>query len=80
MDLALNNLQRLICHKTPTNQPTNQLNQKQDGYSNSNMIYWELYEKFKFDNYIKWYVHKPESVLKNKTHNILWDFEIQTIP
>ena len=24
MDLALNNLQRLICHKTqPTNQPTN---------------------------------------------------------
>ena len=28
MDLALNNLQRLICHKTqPTNQPTNQPNQ-----------------------------------------------------
>ena len=26
MDLALNNLQRLICHKTQqTNQPTNQL-------------------------------------------------------
>ena len=24
MDLALNNLQRLICHKTQTNQPTNQ--------------------------------------------------------
>ena len=24
MDLALNNLQRLICHKNPTNQPTNQ--------------------------------------------------------
>ena len=25
MDLALNNLQRLICHKSqPTNQPTNQ--------------------------------------------------------
>ena len=25
MDLALNNLQRLLCHKTqPTNQPTNQ--------------------------------------------------------
>ena len=23
MDLALNNLQRLICHKNPTNQPTN---------------------------------------------------------
>ena len=26
MDLALNNLQRLICHKNqPTNQPTNQV-------------------------------------------------------
>ena len=24
MDLALNNPQRLICHKNPTNQPTNQ--------------------------------------------------------
>ena len=24
MDLALNNVQRLICHKNPTNQPTNQ--------------------------------------------------------
>ena len=24
MHLALNNLQNLICHKTPTNQPTNQ--------------------------------------------------------
>ena len=23
MDLALNNLQRLICHKTPTNKPRN---------------------------------------------------------
>ena len=25
MDLALNNQQRLICHKKPTNQPTNQV-------------------------------------------------------
>ena len=24
-DLSLNNLQKLICHKNPTNQPTNQL-------------------------------------------------------
>ena len=29
MDLALNNFQRLICHKTqPTNQPTNQPTKK----------------------------------------------------
>ena len=23
-------------------------------------------------------MHKPESVLKNETHKILWDFEIKT--
>ena len=23
-------------------------------------------------------MHKPESVLENKTHKLLWDFEIQT--
>ena len=23
-------------------------------------------------------MHKPESVLENETHKILWDFEIQT--
>ena len=23
-------------------------------------------------------MHKPESILENKTHKILWDFEIQT--
>ena len=25
-----------------------------------------------------WYMHKPESVLENETHKLLWDFEIQT--
>ena len=30
MDLVLNNIQRLICHKNPTNQPTNQPNQTKD--------------------------------------------------
>ena len=29
-------------------------------------------------NHTKWYTHKPESVLENETHKILWDFEIQT--
>ena len=29
---------------------------------------------------IIWYKHKPESVLENDTHKILWDFEIQTDP
>ena len=26
----------------------------------------------------KWYMHKPETVLKNETPKIHWDFEIQT--
>ena len=34
-------------------------------------------KKLKFDHMNKWYMHNPESVLENETHNILWDFEIQ---
>ena len=37
-----------------------------------------MWHWFKFDNADKWYMHKPESVQKNQTHKILWDFEIQT--
>ena len=42
------------------------------------VIYWKLCNKFKFDHNTKWYIHKPESVLENETHKILWDFKIQT--
>ena len=38
----------------------------------------ELCKKFKFDKTSKWHLHKLESVLKNETQKILWDFEIQT--
>ena len=41
-------------------------------------IHWELCKKFKFDHTNKWNMHNPESVLKNETHKVLWDFEIQT--
>ena len=41
-------------------------------------IHWELCKKFQFDHTKKWYMHNPESVLKNETYKILWDFEIQT--
>ena len=27
----------------------------------------------------KWYIHKPESVLENATHEIIWDFRIENI-
>ena len=41
-------------------------------------IYWELFKKMKFDHTKKWYMYNSESVLENKTHKLLWDFEIQT--
>ena len=57
MDLALNNLQRLICYKTqPTNQPTNQLiftNGKKDS---DNKIYFHtifLKESFLFKSFVE---------------------------
>ena len=31
----------------------------------------------KFDHTTKWLIHKPESVLENEVHKILWDFYIQ---
>ena len=29
------------------------------------VIHWELYKKFKFDQMKKWYMHNPESILEN---------------
>ena len=37
------------------------------------MIHWELCLWLKFDH-----ADKPESILENETHKIVWDFEIQT--
>ena len=42
------------------------------------VIHWELCKKLKFDHIANWYMHKLESILENKTRNILRDFEIQT--
>ena len=42
------------------------------------VIRWKVCKKLKFDHTTKWYVHKPESALKNETHKIFMDFEIQT--
>ena len=42
------------------------------------LINWEMCLKFKFDHTNKWYMHKPAPVLKNDTHKLLWDFNIQT--
>ena len=32
-----------------------------------NVINWDLCKKLKFDHTIKWYMHKPESILENET-------------
>ena len=40
------------------------------------VIYWELCKK-KIDDLNKWYMHNPESVLVNMTHELLRDFETQ---
>ena len=39
-------------------------------------VYWELCKRLEFDHTAKWYMHKSESVQKNKTHKIFWEFEI----
>ena len=41
------------------------------------MIQSEVFKRFKFDHTTKWYIQKPESVLKNKKHKILSNFEIK---
>ena len=35
------------------------------------MILWDLWKKFRFDHTNKLYMHNPESVLENETHEIL---------
>ena len=42
------------------------------------VIHLELCKKFKFDHTNRWYMHNPESILENETHNLLWDLRIQT--
>ena len=41
-------------------------------------IHRQLCKKLRFDNPTIWYMYKLEPILKNKTHNIFWDFDIQT--
>ena len=43
-----------------------------------NVNHWEMCKKFKFDHTNKWCMHNPTSVLKNDTHKLLWDRDIQT--
>ena len=42
------------------------------------VIHWELWEKLKFGQTNKGYMHNPTSVLDNDMHKLLLDFVIQT--
>ena len=43
------------------------------------VIHWEMCKKCKFDHANKWYMHNnPAPVLKDDTHKLLPDFDIQT--
>ena len=42
------------------------------------VIHREMCKNFKFDHANKWYMHNPTPVLENYTHQVLWDFHIQT--
>ena len=42
------------------------------------VIHWEMCKKFKFDHTNKWYMKNPAPVLEYDTHELLWDFNIQT--
>ena len=42
------------------------------------VIHKEFSQKFKIDQMNKWYMHNLESILKNETHKVPRDFEIQT--
>ena len=42
------------------------------------VIHWEMCKKLKFDHKNKWYKHKATSVQENYTHELIWEFDIQT--
>ena len=44
------------------------------------MVFGELGKRFKFDYTTKWCMYKPESVLENEVHKILWDSVILKHP
>ena len=41
------------------------------------VIHLELSKKFNFDRRNEWYMYNP-ALLENETHNLHWDFKIET--
>ena len=42
------------------------------------VIHKKMCRKFQFNHTNKWYMHNPAPVLENDSHELLWDFNIQT--
>ena len=42
------------------------------------VLHWKLCQKWGFNKAEKWYIQKPQKVLKSDIRKILWDFPIQT--
>ncbi|XP_047475423.1 uncharacterized protein LOC125029527 [Penaeus chinensis] len=51
---------------------------KQRHDSIARIVHLELCQKFELVGEVKWYNHRPESVMENDRVKILWDFNIQT--
>ena len=41
------------------------------------VLHWKLCQKWGFNKAEKWYIQKPQKVLKFDIRKILWDFPIQ---
>ena len=42
------------------------------------LIHWEPCKQLKLNHTTKWDTHNPEFILEKETHEIHWDFKIQT--
>ena len=42
------------------------------------VIHWKMCWKFQFNHTNKWQIHNPAPVLENDSHELRWDFNIQT--
>ena len=51
---------------------------KQRHHNTARIVHLEVCQKFGLVDKVKWYNHKPASVVENDRVKILWDFNIQT--
>ena len=67
-----------ITHMISESKKLTQKNYKQRHDNTARIVHLELCQKFGLVGEVKWYNHKPASVVDNDRVKILWDFNIQT--